>query len=695
MTDDVLVGIDLGTTNSAIAWITPEDLPEVLPNAEGQKTTPSVVQLRSDGTTLVGDLAKREVVLEKENTAQFFKRDMGTSATYEYKGRVWTPVDLSAEVLKKLKADAETALGRAVRRAIITVPAYFQDAARVATQQAGQQAGLEVLQIINEPTAAAAAYGRKKTAREETILVYDLGGGTFDISLVSITPELIRVIGTDGNHHLGGKDWDDRLVEYVCDQFRQHHSIDPLDDAYTFQEILIRAEEAKKTLSASKKAVVPINCRGKLDRIEITRETFEGLTRDLLSQTETLMAQVLKDAGYNYQHLSGVLMVGGSTRMPACIDLVRRLSGRAPNTTVNPDECVALGAAVQGVDYNRATQGAAVRGGVARGGRIEDVMSHSMGMIAVSGDGERYINSVLIPKNRTIPCREVRPYQVQTRQNRENFTSVYVTQGEGEDPANCSFVGKYVIKGIPHSKKGISILDIAYDYDRSGVVNVSAVERGQRLSLSTQKQAIPPDMSWISKSPKELSAVPHRTIYAAVDLSGSMSGGPLEDAKRAVTEFIEKSDLAHTSIGVMCFADSVHVDQEASQDARRLKQAVDGWCIGSVGGGNSAHPFDEALVRLRAGGNRYLIVLTDGIWSGQSLAEAKAKECHKAGIEIIALGFGGADEAFLKRIATADQAALLSGSGDLVAALGEIAQVLVENEPSGSGFGLRWSARGR
>ncbi|MEI9975287.1 MAG: vWA domain-containing protein [Ignavibacteriota bacterium] len=197
-------------------------------------------------------------------------------------------------------------------------------------------------------------------------------------------------------------------------------------------------------------------------------------------------------------------------------------------------------------------------------------------------------------------------------------------------------------------------------------------------------------MSWISKSPKEVSAIPHRTIYAAVDLSGSMSGTPLADAKRAVTEFIEKSDLAHTSIGIMCFADSVRVDQDAIQDARRLKQAVDGWHIGSVGGGNSAHPFDEALTRLGSAGKSYLIVLTDGVWSGQSVAEARAKECHHAGIEIIALGFGGADEAFLKRIATADQAALLSGSGDLVAALGDIAQVLVEDTASGANFGIRW-----
>jgi molecular chaperone DnaK (HSP70) len=695
MADDALVGIDLGTTNSAIAWMTPDGIPEVLPNAEGQRITPSVVQVRTDGSTLVGDLAKREIALEKENTAQFFKRDMGTASTYEYSGRAWTPTDLSAEVLKKLKTDAEAALGRDVRRAIITVPAYFQDAARIATLKAGQQANLEVLQIINEPTAAALTYAWKKARQEEMILVYDLGGGTFDITLARITPDGTTVIGTDGNHHLGGKDWDDRLFEYVCEQFRMRHGIDPLDDAYTFQEILARTEDAKKTLSVNRKAVVPINCQGIVDRIEVGRDTFQDITRDLLAQTETLMAQVLSDTGFDYQTISGVLMVGGSTRMPACIDLVRRLSGRDPITTVNPDECVALGAAIQGYVLQYPDKGASVRGGLAWRPRVQDVMSHSMGMIAIGASGEHYINSVLIPKNKPIPCREVRPYQVHTQEHRDNSTSIYVTQGESDDPVNCSFVGKYVVKGIPHGKGGVAVLDIAYEYDRSGVVTVSAVERRQGRTLSIDKEAIPQDMAWVSKSPRELSTISHRTIYAAVDLSGSMSDQPLLDAKRAVADFIDKSDLAHTSIGIMCFADSVHVDQVAIQDAKKLKQAVEGWTIGSVGICNSAHPFDEARALLGTDGKRYLIVLTDGIWSGRSLAEARAKECRNAGIDIIALGFGSADDAFLRSIATAEQSVLLSSSGDLVAALGEIAQEMVEDQPAGPTGGLHWKPKGR
>jgi molecular chaperone DnaK len=698
-----VVGIDLGTTNSAIAYINQFGRPEVLPNAEGKKITPSVVQIRADGSTVVGEAAKLEMALEKENTAHFFKRDMGTPAVYEYCGREYTPVDLSAEVLKQLKRDAEAALDAEVRRAVITVPAYFHDGPRVATRLAGEKAGLEVVQIINEPTAAALAYGLKQVEREEVVMVYDLGGGTFDITLVHIAPDSLEVIGTDGNHTLGGKDWDDRLLEYICAEFEQRQGVNPLDDPYAFQELLIRAEEAKKTLSSRASAVIAVNCQGRMDRIEVTRQQFEGLTGDLLSQTEMLMNKVLEETGYDYSRIGGVLMVGGSTRMPACQELVHRLTGKTPNTSVNPDECVALGAAIQGAQYSqgayaesglRAGAGASARPGApASGGMlfrrsVQDVMSHSMGMIAVSADGERYINSILIPKNRHIPCSEVRPYKVRTREGTENSTSVYVTQGEGDDLGNCSFVGKYVIGGIAHDKKD-AVLNISYEYDRSGVVSVSATEKKSGRALSVNKEPVPDDMSWIYKSPKEMAKVAHKTVYLAVDLSGSMSGGPLEEAKRAVKAFVNNSDLAHTSVGLISFSDRVRLDQAATQDGRKLARAADSWTIngGGLGYGNDAQPFDDALKELKGRqGPRYFVVLTDGVWSHQGLAEGRAKACHEAGIEIIAIGFGGADAAFLRRIATSDQSALFVGSSDLTSAFENIAQVLVETgggEPLG------------
>ncbi len=692
--EDVLAGIDLGTTNSALAIVHPDRPPEVLPNAESQRLTPSVVQISADGTTLVGELAKREVVLEKENTAQFFKREMGTSTVYEYRGRTWTPTDLSAEVLKKLKLDAEAFLRKPVRRAVVTVPAYFQDAARVATRQAGEQAGLEVIQIINEPTAAALAYGLKQRPLEEVILVYDLGGGTFDITLVRVGPAGVQVIGTDGDHHLGGKNWDDRLVEHIADQFRRRHGVDPLDEPYTYQELLIRAEDAKKTLSASLKVAVPVQCQGKLDRIEVTREQFDSLTRDLLARTEMLMHKVLEETGYEYSRVSSVLMVGGSTRMPACLELVRRLTGRAPNTTVNPDECVAIGAAIQAALYQDPQQRTPAAGLAWRGPiQIEDVTSHSLGMIAVSADGKRYVNSVLIPKNRPIRCREVRPYQARTARGKDNTVSVYVNQGEGEDPANCSFVGKYVIKDIPHGTQGMAVLDIAYEHDRSGVVSVSATERSQKRSLPVEKQAELGDTSWVLRSPEEVREVGHKTIYAAIDLSGSMIGQPLAEAQNAVRGFIQSIDLAHSSVGLFSFADKVHLDQEATQNAKSLERAIAAWRCGSVGYGNATDPFQEALGHLRnAEGARYIIVLTDGVWSHQDVAARRAKACREAGIEIIAIGFGGADRAFLRRLTTADEAALYVKSGELVSTFGQIAQVLVEG---GLGRAAAGDAAGR
>lgn len=684
MSAAAIVGIDLGTTNSAIAVVDASGQPVLLANAEGSKTTPSVVQVRADGSVVVGEAAKQEVILEKENTAHFFKRDMGTDAVYDYHGRPWTPVDLSAAVLRKLKRDGEAALGTEISRAVITVPAYFMDGARLATKVAGEKAGLEVTQIINEPTAAALAYGLQRRAREEVVMVYDLGGGTFDISLVRVAKDGVDVLGTDGDHWLGGKDWDDRLVQHVCEEFRRRHGVDPLDDAFTFQEILIRAEEAKKALSQRDRTAVPVSSGGVVDRVEVTRRDFEAMTRDLLTRTEMLMSKLLDETGHSWAQIGSVLLVGGSTRLPMVADLVRRLGGKAPNTAVNPDECVAAGAAIQGSFYGENRRGP---GGIAlRRDAVRDVISHSMGMIAVSADGERYVNSLIIPRNRPIPCREVRPYKAQT--SRDSATSVYVTQGEGEDPASCSFVGKYLLQGIPPSKERSAVVDIAYEYDSSGVVRVLARDRASGCDLVVVKEPVPRDMSWIHASPRDAARVEPKTVLIAVDLSGSMSGKPLEDARAAVSTFLDQSDLSHTAIGVLSFADSIQIDIEPGQDAKRIRAAFGRWRIGSVGIGNGTHPFDQALNALAGrAGARFLVVLTDGAWSDQRTAERQARACHASGIEVVAIGFGGADREFLRRIATCDEAAVLARQGDLSSVFGEIAQVIVE---STGASGIAW-----
>jgi uncharacterized protein YegL len=411
------------------------------------------------------------------------------------------------------------------------------------------------------------------------------------------------------------------------------------------------------------------------------------------------MERVLEARRLPRAAIDGILMVGGSTRMPMCTDLVTRFLGKRPRTAVNPDESVVLGAALLAQQLARTAAaprtGAAPGTGLVAPRRIQDVMSHSMGMIAVSAEGERYVNSILMARNKPTPCREVRPFQVRTRAGRDNTTAVYVTQGESTEPGDCTFVGKYEIAGIPHDASERSVLDIAYAYDASGVVRVTAELRGSRAPLAVTKQPVPEDMSWIRESPKAHEALEHKTILLAVDLSGSMGGEPLEEARQAVKAFISNSDLAHASIALMCFADSVHVDEDPSSDVTHLERAADGWRIGMVGNGNSVHPFDLALRILldegaprglqkqpngvHAKGRSYIVVLTDGVWSCRASAIASAMRCHEAGIEIIAIGFGAADETFLRQIATTDEAALMTASGKLEAVFGEIAQVLVED----------------
>lgn len=676
-----VLGIDLGTTNCAVAYINSYGKAEIIPNEDGKRITPSVVQVRPDGSTVVGETAKQEIAFEKENTAHFFKRDMGTDASYEFHDRYYSPTDLSTEILKQLKADAEKFLQTEIRKAVITVPAYFHDKPRVATRQAGEQAGLEVLQMINEPTAAAIAYGFNRSGKDEVVMVYDLGGGTFDISLVKIAGGTIEVIGTDGDHYLGGKNWDDALLEFLCEEFEMRRGFDPRDEPFTFQDLLVRTEDAKKALSARNSTAVVINCRGQMERIEITRDVFEARTSSLLAQTERLMERVVEETGYDFSRIGSVLMVGGSTRMPACLELIKRLTGTTPNTSVDPDECVAYGAALQGAEYQQQS--------VPKGqmfflpqSRIRDVMSHSLGMVAVAADGDSYINSVLIPKNNPIPCREVRPYQARTREHADNKTSVFVTQGERENLEDCSFVGKYVISGIPFEKQGKSVVDISYEYDRSGTVQVSAVHRKTKTALTVVQEALPEDMSWVLQSPKT-PAITHRTIYLAVDLSGSMSGKPLKDAKEAMQGFTHNSDLGHASVGVIAFADEVKLTLAASQNAKEISRAINSLEVG-LGGGNGGQPFDTAYDQLASLNDaRVLVVLTDGVWSKQPHAIQRAKRCHEAGIEVVAIGFGSADEKFLRDIATSNQSILLAGSSELTTTFENIAQVFVEGEGSG------------
>lgn len=676
------VGIDLGTTNSAVAHVDTQGRVAVLPNRLGEPITPSVICFRK-GEVIVGQEAKELQAAGEPQVAAFFKRQMGVPNFVFYaEGCDHTAVELSSYVLKALKADAERALGKSITHAVITVPAYFRNSQRESTIEAGRRAGLEVLQIINEPTAAAIAYGMKATDRRQTLLVYDLGGGTFDITLLQLAPGEVRVLASEGDHELGGKDWDDRIVEFLASRFEAEFGSDPLEDMESFADLLVRAEEVKKRLSTAQSASIALVHAGRRGRYDLDRATFERISADLMERTIGLTRKVLEDQGLPTSQIDGVLLVGGSTRMPMVHDFIQRTFGRPPMTGVNVDEAVALGAAqVAAERRNEQAPSEAcftLRGAV----RTVDVTNHSLGMIALNENRTAFVNSLILPKNAPIPCRETRPYQHRTRRAGNNLLEVFMTQGESESPGDVSYLGRYVLHDVPYVNGGVTVIDVEYSYDASGTVQITGKvqQTGQPLRLTVEP--LPTDVpSRFLKPPEEKAEVVHVTAYLAFDLSGSMSGEPLEEAKKAARGFLKNTDLAHCSLGIIAFADSVKVKLEACQNGREIERAINSLTIGEVGGGNDAHPFDTVLSVLdRADEPKFVITLADGVWSCQPEAIRSARACCAKGIQSIAIGFGGADEKFLKAIACSDEASFFTSLGGLVETFTNIAQVLTQSQ---------------
>jgi molecular chaperone DnaK len=498
------IGIDLGTTNSVIAYINASGRPEVIPTGEGGSTTPSVIFFGAD-PPLVGGQAKEMQGLGEEEVASFFKRSMGDPYFLPHLGgKDRTAVELSALVLGKLKADAEAALKQPVTRAVITVPAYFNNAQREATIEAGRQAGLEVERIINEPTAAVLAYGLHKADRTETVLVYDLGGGTFDVSLARITPDKVDVIATAGDHNLGGKDWDDRIATFLGRRFAEAHGIDPLDDPASSHDLLVRAEKTKWTLSDRMSTRVTLHHGAHQERVELSRGDFEEMSRDLMERTQSLCEQVLGDAGLRWTELAGVLLVGGSTRMPMVHDYVTRMSGRPPMTGVNVDEAVALGAAIQaGIELDTAAPGAAPTFLLAGRKIVRDVTAHSLGVIVESPDRQRFVNSVIVNRNSPLPAEGRREYQSRVQRGGAIECIVYVTEGEGDDPRTVAVRGKYLCRGATGQPAKQATIRVEYAYDKNGTIVVKAAEATTGTAFEVVSQEVT-DLAWLKKSPREL-----------------------------------------------------------------------------------------------------------------------------------------------------------------------------------------------
>lgn len=673
------VGIDLGTTYSAVAYVNAQGRPEIIPNSVGKGITPSVIAFDT-GTPIVGEEAKERQLAGETEVVSFFKRHMGDSHyLYTFANRDYTPTDLSALVLQSLKQQAERHLGTPVSDAVITVPAYFTHTQRNATIEAGRLAGLRVLKIISEPTAAALAYGLRPSAanRKQPFLVYDLGGGTFDISLVALSVDELIVLATDGDHNLGGKDWDDRLLAYLDDQFQQEFRCELLGD--DINELRVQVEKLKHSLSARQSADIRVQAAGHVGTYTVTRELFENLTRDLMERTQLLTERVLDEKGLTWRELEGVLLVGGSTRMPMVQTFIQQMSGKPAMGGINPDEAVALGAAIQAtmeMEEQSSTQYA-----LAGRKRTTDVISHSLGMIAISEDRLHYLNSILIRKNLSIPSAQTRPYKMTLRKRDATQLEVFLTQGESTDPQQCAYLGRYVFDQFPALSVNEAILEITYAYDKNGLVNISAIERTTRQPLRLSVEPVPADVParFLQSPDAHQPAREHITVYLAFDLSGSMSGRPLAAAQKAAEEFVNQCDLTTTSVGLISFSDSVLVDLPASQNAQEISRAIRNLTIGRTGGGNSAHPFNEISTRMiNLSGIRYAVVLADGVWSCQRDAIKEAKRCHQVPIEVIAVGFGHADQTFLKAIASSSEQSLFTDLSRLSDTFSTIAQEITE-----------------
>jgi molecular chaperone DnaK len=560
-----VIGIDLGTTNSCVAVMEGGD-PIVIANAEGARTTPSVVSFQANGERLVGQVAKRQSITNPDRTIASIKRHMGTNHKVNIDGKDYTPQEISAMVLMKIKADAEAYLGEKVEQAVITVPAYFNDSQRQATKDAGRIAGLEVLRIINEPTAASLAYGLDKMDKNHRILVYDLGGGTFDVSILELGDGVFEVKSTNGNTRLGGDDFDQNVMNYIADTFKSEYGIDLRNDKMALQRLKEAAEKAKIELSASMQTNINLpfitaDATGpKHIDMNLTRAKFNELTHDLVESTLEPMRKALKDAGLSINEVDKVILVGGSTRIPAVVEVVKNFTGKEPSKGVNPDECVAVGAAIQ----------AGVLTGDVKDILLLDVTPLTLGIETYGG-----VATALIQRNTTIPTRKSQVFS--TAADGQTSVEIHVVQGERPMAGDNKTLGRFTLSGIAPAPRGIPQIEVTFDIDANGIVNVSAKDKG------TGKEA-------------------NITITASTNLSDSEIDKAVKDAEK----FAEEDRNRKESVEVKNNADQVVYqtekalkdlgDKVSSEDKAKIEEKLS--AVRAVKDGNDLEVIKKATEEL-------------------------------------------------------------------------------------------------